>query len=137
MLTRNVLSAMQLLSRTNKNKAAGLGEVILSHQHGPGLTASPRPLTWNVLPASLSSIHYIRFGMRLAISFLLVHTCARRYCDRQCLLVRSLACYARCDFSNSISQIFMKFGTDVQRLRQISLFTSQGQSPRSRLEPPY
>jgi len=50
------------------------------------------------------------------------------YCDHACLLDRWLVCSfvpvflhdARCDFSKSEIQIFMKFDADVQHLCQIS-----------------
>jgi len=39
-----------------------------------------------------------------------------RVCLFVCLLVCSFVRYARCDFSKTKSQIFMKFGTDVQHI---------------------
>jgi len=50
------------------------------------------------------------------------------YCDRACLLARSFVRYARCDLSNSTSSIFVKFGTDVQRLRQMLLLVTSERS---------
>ena len=45
--------------------------------------------------------------------------------------------HTRCDFSKSKIPIIMKFGTDVQRMCQISLLTFQSQDQSSRSKPPY
>ena len=50
-----------------------------------------------------------------------VITSERRYCDHACLLVH----YTHGDLAKTTSQIFMKFGTDVQCLYQMSLYGRQ------------
>ena len=53
--------------------------------------------------------------MRLSRKSLLLRMPGGIVIGRVCWLVR----YARTDFSKSNSPVFMKFGTDVQRLRQM------------------
>jgi len=65
---------------------------------------------------------------------------SRRYCYQSCLLVTNKLLTwrpGRSDLSKCRTLIFVKFGTDVQHLRQMSLLTLRGQGQSSRSKPPY